>query len=164
MRKLDDYQRLAALITATDGIEFRRLQKLVFVLEALGAPFRYRYQMHFNEPYSEDLEADISLLVVQGFATQDEEPKTGFMVIRPSGPATVYLDLAEELKPHLKAIAELARADTTLLDFVTTFGAWRELQYGTTDALERTVRSTSDRRIDAEGERLLKKLGLLATS
>jgi uncharacterized protein YwgA len=29
---------------------------IVYVLEALGAPFRYRYKMHFNEPYSEDLE------------------------------------------------------------------------------------------------------------
>jgi uncharacterized protein YwgA len=120
--------------------------------------------MHFNEPYSEDLEADVNLLTGLGFITQAEEPRGEGTMLRANPAALEYLRAADELKEYLPAIADLNSADSKVLDFAATFGAWREFKYGTTDALQQAARSTHDRKIDAEGERIRRKLGLLAKS
>jgi hypothetical protein len=50
-----------------------------------------------------------------------------------------------------------------VLDFAATCGAWREFKYGTTDALQQAAQSTDDQ-TTREGERILRRLGLLAKS
>jgi uncharacterized protein len=164
MKKLDDYQRLAALIAATKGIDSQRLQKLVFVLETLQAPFQYRYRMHFDEPYSEDLEADVNLLTSLGLANQDHDPLRGVTTVCPNGQAKDYLKTADELTPYLRVISDLTAADTRVLDFVASFGAWREFKYEPGAALERAASGTKDRKVDEEGERFLQRLGLLTAT
>ncbi len=160
----DDHQYLLALLAAIKNIDSPRLQKLVFLLETAGAPLRYRYQMHFNEPYSEDLEADLNLLTTQGFITQEVESSTGKLVIGSTGAATDPQNISEGLRPYLHAIAELAKVDARILDFATTFGAWRKFKYDSRDAFERAVRNAGDKKIDAEGARFLERLGLLTKS
>jgi uncharacterized protein YwgA len=161
---LDDYQRLAAVIAATGEIDAERLQRIVFVLQALGAPLRYTYRMHFGDSYSEDLEADQDLLVKQGFVEARGEDEGKILRFRPTRAAAACLEQAEDVRAYVRVIEELRSADPRVLDFAATFGAWREFRYGTRAALERTreaVKEGSPREVAAEGERFLERLGLL---
>ena len=162
---LDEYQRLAAVLAATGEIDSERLQRIVFVLQALGAPLRYTFRTHFEGPYSEDLEADLNLLVTQRFVEARTEPKGKAVTFRPTGAAGAYLKQADEVRSYVKVIEELRKADPRVLDFAATYGAWREFRYGARDALERTLAAEGRQRdVAVEGERFLERLGLLTRS
>jgi len=161
---LDNYERLAAVIAATGDIAPERLQRLVFVLQALGAPLSYMYQMNFERPYSEDLESDLTLLVSQGLLESERDRRGEVLRVGPTKATAAFLERGEDVRRYSKAIEELQKADPRILNFAATFGAWRELRYEVPTALKRTreaVEEKTQREVAVEGERLLERLGLL---
>lgn len=56
------------------NIGTKAIQKLIYLLQALGAPLQYRYRMHTYGPYCKELSNDVDLLELDGVVDIENNP------------------------------------------------------------------------------------------
>jgi uncharacterized protein YwgA len=98
-----------------------RLQKMVFVLKKVGAPFKENFKLHFFGPYSLDLQCEVDELASLGML---EEKKEGNLCVYTLNKNLTRLNLEELKKPFLEyesIIETLKKADIKVLELLATF-------------------------------------------
>jgi len=137
---------VAARLRGT-GAAFRiRLHKAVFLLQALGFPTSYEFDLYIRGPYSSELEGDYEYLVESGllheyakYAEVDGE-RWGPIVDKLNAEDTLVLEVAATLYDLLDAGWSLEKAKRRVLE----------------------LKPYATRRLVEEGVRLLRELGLLS--
>lgn len=56
----------------------KKLQKMIYILQACGVPFEEKYNFHFYGPYSEELSLRIEELCNLGFIEEEKEEKSNY--------------------------------------------------------------------------------------
>lgn len=153
---LDEYQRLAALIAAENRLEIRRLHKSMLLLQTMGAPFSYVFQMGISGPYSEALDEDLRLLSEQGLIRREyTEDSANREMVFSTASGVEILKRATELKPFLKAAGDLKKAPHNVLDLAAKLAVWVAFGYPIAEAQARMGKSLqSENRADIEREAL----------
>ncbi len=158
----DEYQLLGATIATTGAISPKRLEKVVCILQARGAPLRYRYETHFEEPFSDGIQSDLKLLEAIGAIRREDTPESGLQVV-PQPLAYKWAKAASELERYRSIIDDLRGADPRLVDLAATHSIWLGLRYAPQEAFRRAADAfaKTDAEARREGERLVERLGLL---
>lgn len=160
-----DYEWVAAIIAAHPNrtiVGRTRLQKEVKLLQRLGFPTSYVFNIHYYGPYSDDLQSGIGLLKEFKLISEEEEPNgTGgtYYVFR----AKQNIELPDVL-PWQSLIDEFARTNSIVLELAATYDAFRELGSDEDEAMVRLRRkkgSKCDNGRAGSALELLRKLGLL---
>lgn len=160
----DNYDWLASVIAAHNNHEVygrTRLQKTMKLLQRLGLPTDYRFQIHFYGPYSEELQSDISLLENMGLASeQPRQAQDGSLYyLLHSDPGRFRQDLA----PWQDFITRLGNESPVVLELAATYDAFREEGDSHPQALTRLRRKKGEKCGEGREEqalRLLHELGL----
>ncbi len=163
----EDYRLLAAVIAAHPNREVvgrTRLQKTMKLLQSLGLGTKFSYSIHFYGPYSEDLQAGLTLLEALGLAKEEQRQKQdgdGVYYVEKAGKAADP-KLAEKFQ---KPIDLMAGTDQIVLELAATYQTFREEHNGHEEALDR-LRHKKGNKCDHGNEKkaleLLTKLGLKA--
>src|SRR5580658_7191699 len=77
--KTEKFRYLAGVIAAHEGrrvVGRTRLQKTIKLLQRVGLPTDYDYQLFFYGPYSEGLKSDLGLLEVLDLVQEEERPSS----------------------------------------------------------------------------------------
>jgi len=124
-----------------------RLQKAIFLLQALGFPTNYEYDKYIRGPYSSDLAEDYERMVEEGlleeyakYADVDEE-RWGPVVDKLAAEDALVLEVAATLYDLLSHGWSLERAKEGVME----------------------LKPYATERLVEAGARLLRELGLLAT-
>ncbi|MFZ5830759.1 MAG: hypothetical protein ACOY3P_11760 [Planctomycetota bacterium] len=142
----ENYRLLADLIATHPEqkvVGRTRLQKEVKLLQRLGFPTDYSYTLHFYGPYSEELQADISLL--EAFQLVREEERLGQDNTR------YYLLQAQpnantgDSVPFQLTINRMASTPTVVLELAATYDAFREFGANHEEAMARLRRKKREK-------------------
>lgn len=164
MMNPEEFQWLAAVVAAHPNrtvVGRTRLQKTVKLLQSLGYPTSYRYGIHFYGPYSEDVQADISLLKALGYVTEDACTATDgspYYLIRANPDREVPAPGGFEAP-----ISLMAQSDPVVLELAATYDALRDIESNHEDAMHRLRRKKGSKCSDGRLEQaldLLRQLGL----
>jgi len=129
----EKFRWLASLIAAHPNRELigrTRLQKEVWFLQRLGMPTDYEFRIHHFGPYSDGVQADISVLTAFGLVQEDVKANSDgncYSVFRASMGANGLPSMTD----FERAITTLNKADATILELAATFDAYRT--FGLTD-------------------------------
>lgn len=140
-----------------------RLQKEVKLLQSLGFPTDYSYTIHFYGPYSESLYADIGLLEMLGFVSEDEKMSqtgTPYFIVK-----ACESEIPADVSEYNDIIAQMAEADAIVLELAATYDAYRDADTDHKDALRRLRRKKGTKCEEGREEKaleLLTSLGLEA--
>ncbi|MCO7176291.1 YwgA family protein [Sporolactobacillus kofuensis] len=73
---LEDHAKIASLIRQAGEISGgKKLQRIVYILQKLGYPFKQIFHFHFSGPYSEELSVQLEELCDFGFLVETREEK-----------------------------------------------------------------------------------------
>jgi len=128
------------------GAAFKiRLHKAVFLLQALGFPTRYEFDLYIRGPYSSELEDDYKWLVETEFLHEYAK----------------YAEVDEERWGPI--VEKLAAEDALVLEVAATLYDLLNHGWPLEEAEERVMelKPYATRRLVEEGVRLLRELGLL---
>jgi uncharacterized protein YwgA len=132
----EGYQWLAALVAHHSNGELvgrTRLQKEIKLLQRIGWPTEYEFQMYYYGPYSESVQADVNLLIQFGFLkeevrhSQDGWPYSIF--------TAKHVDGLPDVSSYGECIDLFANTDTTVLELAATYDAFIEMGMPECDAL-----------------------------
>lgn len=121
----DSAYRLLKLFAESAPIKGRKkLQKMVYLLTAAGAPYHYKYRYHHFGPYSEQLQAEVSELVEKGYLSETNKDSTYEYAITDKG--TMLMERLEQeegyscfIDPKLTEMC--ARQTPTFLEIASTY-------------------------------------------
>ena len=66
--------RLGLLLTRVESVETRKkFQKIVHILQVMGAPFPEKFSFHLYGPYSADLRAELDAFIAEGLISETEK-------------------------------------------------------------------------------------------
>ena len=159
---IEDYRLLAAVIAAHKGrmvVGRTRLQKTIKLLQRLGLKTSFGYSIHFYGPYSEDLQAGLTLLRVIGLAS--EEPHH-----TPEGTTYYVITASEDADPglvadHQQEINRMAAADPTVLELAATYDAFRDQGSNHDQAMARLKAKKGSKCNDGNDQKALQLLNEL---
>lgn len=156
---IENYRWLAGLIAAHPErkvVGRTRLQKEVKLLQRCGFPTDYSYTIHFYGPYSEALQADISLL--EAFGLVDE---TGD-VSKEGNPYYILLAKASAALPEVSEFQDqiglLDGAPAVVLELAATYDAFREAGSDHEEAIRRLRRKKGSKCEEGNQEKALELL------
>ena len=158
--KTENYLWVASVIAAHPNGEVygrTRLQKTVKLLQRLGMPSDYSYQIHFYGPYSEALQSDISLLEQFGLGGEecrDGRDGTQYYVLRSEN-----ISGLPDLSRWKSALNIMSTAEPIVLELAATYDAFREQGATSSDALVRLRAKKGQKCADGREERALQLLG-----
>ncbi|MBU5465228.1 YwgA family protein [Virgibacillus sp. MSJ-26] len=76
---LTDHAKLLRFFAEMKKVTGRKkLQKMIFILQACGVPFQEKYQFHIYGPYSEELTLRMEELCNLGFIHEEKEEKSNY--------------------------------------------------------------------------------------
>ena len=151
--KTENYLWVASVIAAHPNGEVygrTRLQKTVKLLQRLGMPSDYSYQIHFYGPYSEALQSDISLLEQFGLGGEecrDGRDGTQYYVLRSEN-----ISGLPDLSRWKSALNIMSTAEPIVLELAATYDAFREQGATSSDALVRLRAKKGQKCADGRGE------------
>jgi uncharacterized protein len=170
MRTLDNVDLLGAIVHAHRNHELvgrTRLQKTVYLLQRVGLPTDYQFEMYHYGPYSEELKDDVRLASSVGALDESGRVSSGggepYYIFRAAENVEVPRDLQrlQPLQPMLRTI--IAQEDPTVLELAATYDAFREQGNDHEPALE-ALREMKGQKCEGGREdralRLLRDLGL----
>ena len=144
--------QLAKVVSWTSRLRHRkRLQKVVFLLQAAGCPFNADFVLHHYGPYSEDLARLTDEMARKKLLDEFEEPVWNGSKYSYSLPASVADELhkveqtedgrlrAAELAPFEAKAKELLNADLRDLEYAATIVYFKQRGFDWPDALEKAV-------------------------
>jgi hypothetical protein len=136
--RFENYHWAASVIAAHPNHEVygrTRLQKTVKLLQRLGMPSDYSFQIHFYGPYSETLQSDIALIEELGLGVEECKPARdgSFYYLLRSEPFQPGPDLG----PWIKPLQLMANADLIVLELAATYDAFREQGASHEEAMKR---------------------------
>ncbi len=77
---LQEHAKIVDFIATAEGIAGRKkMQKMIYILKKLGAPFQEKYEFHIYGPYSEELTARVEELCDMGFLLEELEDKGSYV-------------------------------------------------------------------------------------
>lgn len=86
----------------------KKLQKMIFILQACGVPFQEKYQFHIYGPYSEELTLRMEELCNLGFIHEEKEKKSNYVQyiyeITDEG-----IDFLQQIQPDMPDFANEAK-------------------------------------------------------
>lgn len=141
---LGNYQMLMKLLGTVGEIHGRKkLQKMVYLLQEAGCPFKEEFDYHLFGPYSEELATKVDEMKFLGLL--DEKPGA-----TASGYKQYIYSLSEESKRYMKdpknnfrlplhfeqLAKELARYDARTLELMATLRFLRKMNYSDAEAAE----------------------------
>ena len=160
------YQWLAGVIFAhpeNKVVGRTRLQKTIRLLQRLGFPTDYSYQLYFYGPYSDGLMSEIRLIEQFELVTEEQKFSNGdpYYIIQAKPDAHL-----PEIDLYLPLIEKMSNADSVVLELAATYDAFRDLGSDHEKALvklrnkkgEKCDRGNQEKALD-----LLKELGLSAS-
>jgi len=125
--RIERFRWLAGLIAAQPGRKLvgrTRLQKTVRLLQRVGMPSDYEFRMHHYGPYSEGVQADISLLDRLGLVNEMEEQANQghtYSVFEAMRSAEL-----PEIDRFRQVVSLLSEEETTILELAATYDMYRE--------------------------------------
>lgn len=138
MKTIDNIELLQAVIAAHPSHQIvgkTRLQKTIYLLQRLGLPTSYEFEMHFYGPYSDELTDDAHFAVAAGLISEDRNisndgvPYYTFRAKMNGAP--------RELGALNEDVAEIAKIkDPVLLELAATYDAFRTKGQDGEEALE----------------------------
>jgi len=125
----------------------RRLQRVVYLLQALGFPTSYKFDQYIAGPYSSELTEEYERIMEEGLLHEYAK----------------YTDVDEEKWGPI--VDKLATEDTLVLETAATLYDLLSHDWSLEEAKERVMelKPYATERLVEAGIRLLKELGLLAT-
>jgi uncharacterized protein YwgA len=165
--------QLAKLVQWAGTLHSRkRLQKVVFLLQAGGCPFEADYVLHHYGPYSQEVARLSDEMVRFGLLKESTTKNTvgvqySYTWGDPVAPGIAELEstpkgkqFAEQMAPYEQKGKELLSADLSLLEVASTIAYFRKHGHDWPDAVERTCKFKS---LDASsGAKFIKKAEELA--
>ncbi len=77
---LQEHAKIVDFIATAEGVAGRKkMQKMIYILKKLGAPFQEKYEFHIYGPYSEELTARVEELCDMGFLLEELEDKGSYV-------------------------------------------------------------------------------------
>jgi hypothetical protein len=156
---IENYRWLAGLIAAHPDqkvVGRTRLQKEVKLLQRCGFPTDYSYTIHFYGPYSEALQADISLLKAFGLVDETGEvSKEGnpYYILRAK--AATALSELEHFRDRIELLND---ASAVVLELAATYDAFREAGSDREEANQRLRRKKGSKCDNGNQEKALELL------
>ncbi len=160
---MENHEWLAAVIASQPHhaiVGRTRLQKMVRLLQRLGAPIDYDFTIHFYGPYSEGVSSDIGLLEKLGLIKETSGLTYGgsvFYNITATKDAIQFTN-DSDFKHYEKFIKIMSSVETTILELAATYDTFIEMGSDHNDALERLRRKKGKK---CDGGNLEKSLELL---
>lgn len=164
---VEGYRLLAGVIAAHPSkrlVGRTRLQKTVKLLQRVGFPTNYVFKTHYYGPYSQDVQADVTLLENLGLVT--EKVRMGhdgreYYEFEASEGTHLAEPLREKFGAYIEMLSEVT--DATVLELAATYDAFREQGFEHLEALKRLRHMKQEKctkdRLEA-AMFLLKRLGL----
>ncbi|MEI5909039.1 YwgA family protein [Bacillus spongiae] len=78
----DHAKILGALLSTSEVVGRKKLQKMIYISKKLSFPFQEKFQFHFYGPYSEELTQRVEELCDMGFVKEMKEKKGGYYQYR----------------------------------------------------------------------------------
>ena len=145
--------QLAKLVQWAGTLNSRkRLQKVVYMLQAAGCPFDAEYTLHHYGPYSQEVARLSDEMVQVGLLKESsEQNQVGLQyfnnLTEKAAKEVADLDqapkgqkLAEQLSPFEQKAKELMRTDLSLLEVASTIVYFRQQGHDWPDSVERTCK------------------------
>lgn len=156
---MEDYVMLAGVVAAHPNkkvVGRTRLQKTIKLLQRLGLPTSYGYSSYFYGPYSEDLQADMSLLDLVGLVEEEEhESAEGNRYYVMEAKKDFLTPEVDALQSQIKVIS---RANAVVLELAATYDAFRDKGSTHEDALKMLRSKKADKCSEKNVEKALKLL------
>ncbi|MDY0404525.1 YwgA family protein [Virgibacillus sp. 179-BFC.A HS] len=128
---LNNHAKILAFFSQVGEVTGRKkLQKMIYILQACGVPFEEKYQFHFYGPYSEELSLRIQELCNLGFMNETKEEKSSYVQYRYNltEDGARFLQQSALDMPDYKAQADMLMANSSrFLELVATMLFFRDL-------------------------------------
>jgi uncharacterized protein YwgA len=165
---MERFQWLAAIIAAHPEhkvVGRIRLQKTVKLLQRLGAPTGFGYKLHLYGPYSEDLQAEIGLLVNLGFVKEYPHFSNEFTTYYTLEANDFSLPFIEDdaFTKYKNLIAIMSKEEPVILELAATYDTYKEMGSDDRDAMTRLIQKKGDKCNEGRAGKaieLLKRIGL----
>lgn len=161
------YQWLAGVIYAHPEHQVvgrTRLQKTIRLLQRLGLPTDYSYQLYFYGPYSDAVLSAVQLLEQLGLIEEQQQINLSgdpYYILKAHSKAEL-----DGIKKFQKHINKMVAADAVVLELAATYDAFRDLGSDHKEALVRLKNKKGTKCGGGNQQRaleLLKELGLPTT-
>lgn len=124
IRMLEDHAKIAAMIKQVGVIAGRKkLQKMVYILQKMGFPFRELFHFNFYGPYSDELSLQLEELCNFGFLleSRDERSTEKCYRYRLSEAGESFISHYVGIMPATSGLVdELSRETSSFLELVST--------------------------------------------
>lgn len=144
-RMTENYRWLAGVIAAHPERRIEtssQLQNTVKLLQYIGMPTDYHYMKLFHGPYSEGVQADLSLLTTLGLIKERKERKRTASSRSYEASEKAILKEMDQYSEEMKAIGHVNLA---VLDCAATYLAFRELGLSDEEAVGSVCRKKRDK-------------------
>lgn len=129
MSRITKDRWIAGIIAGHDNktvVGRTRLQKTVWLLQAVELPSGYDFKMHHYGPYSEGLQADLSVVKAMGLVKEDvKESQNGKEYSVFTADESAALEQLEKFREPLDKIKSVE--DPVVLELAATYGAFRKM-------------------------------------
>jgi uncharacterized protein YwgA len=141
MSKITKDRWLAAIIAGHDNRTLygrTRLQKTIWLLQAVGLPANYDFKIHHYGPYSEGLQADLSVVKAMGLVSEEhKDSRNGKEYSIFKADETAVLDELMAFHEPLERIKEVE--DHIVLELAATYGAYRGIGLNHDSAIKELI-------------------------
>lgn len=120
----------------------KRLQKMVYLLQQIGAPFNEKFSYHHYGPYSSELQADIDRLV--DYRLLSETYNNAFYTYEITEEGTSFLETYEKVVGEKSSLPQniverLVNTNTQVLEMASTYAYLLEMGYKKEEALAKAL-------------------------
>jgi uncharacterized protein YwgA len=135
-------RQLATVISwaGDDGLDRKRLQKVSYLLQRAGCPFRCRYTLHRYGPFSPDVSEVLDDMLEDGLIMERAEAKS--YILTPSTASHLANLPGYEMSPFKNLGAELIKKDAQDLQLGSTMLYFYDITQNWDDALARACQFT----------------------
>ncbi|MDQ7032892.1 MAG: hypothetical protein Q9M37_09310 [Desulfonauticus sp.] len=114
-------RNIASVVASVGSIKGRKkLQKMIFILKNLGAPFQERFKLYYFGPYSVDLQLELEELSLLKIIEEIWDGNLCLYNFKSEELKKNFLDNSE-VKEYIPVIKELNKTNTSVLELLSTY-------------------------------------------